>query len=81
MLGSRCTVLRRVTVKLRTLNMSGQGDVGKRGMKVLTLDTLNPNIKKMEYAVRGPIVARAAEIEQELANVCLIVKNQNEAIV
>jgi len=48
--------------------MSGQGDVGKRGMKVLTLDTLNPNIKKMEYAVRGPIVARAAEIEQELAN-------------
>jgi len=30
------------------------------------MDTLNPNIKVMEYAVRGPIVARAAEIEKEL---------------
>jgi alanine transaminase len=38
----------------------------KRGNKVLTMDNLNPNIKLMEYAVRGPIVARAAEIEKEL---------------
>lgn len=37
--------------------------------KVITLDTLNPRIKVMEYAVRGPIVARAAEIEKELAKV------------
>ena len=36
--------------------------------KVLTLDTLNPNVRAMEYAVRGPIVARAAEIEHELKN-------------
>jgi alanine transaminase len=34
--------------------------------KVLTMDTLNPHVKAMEYAVRGPIVARAAEIEKEL---------------
>ena len=40
-----------------------------RGNKVLTMETLNPNIKLMEYAVRGPIVARAAEIEKELEKV------------
>jgi len=34
--------------------------------KILTIETLNPNIKAMEYAVRGPIVARAGEIEKEL---------------
>ncbi|XP_016072060.1 PREDICTED: alanine aminotransferase 1 [Miniopterus natalensis] len=34
--------------------------------KVLTLDTMNPCVKRMEYAVRGPIVLRALELEQEL---------------
>ncbi|XP_033626127.1 alanine aminotransferase 1-like [Asterias rubens] len=34
--------------------------------KVLTLATMNPHIKVMEYAVRGPIVARATELEKEL---------------
>lgn len=34
--------------------------------KTLTLDNLNPHIKSMEYAVRGPILIRAAEIEKEL---------------
>jgi len=37
--------------------------------RVLTMDTLNPNVRAMEYAVRGPIVVRAAEIEQELQQV------------
>ena len=37
--------------------------------RVLELDTLNPNIRTMEYAVRGPIVARAEEIENELKQV------------
>ncbi|XP_044252943.1 alanine aminotransferase 1 [Tribolium madens] len=32
----------------------------------LTLDNLNPQIKVMEYAVRGPLVIRAGEIEKEL---------------
>ena len=40
-----------------------------RRSKVLTMETLNPNIKSMEYAVRGPIVIRAAEIEKELEQV------------
>lgn len=38
----------------------------KNGSKILTMESLNPNIRVMEYAVRGPIVARAAEIEKEL---------------
>ena len=33
------------------------------------MDTLNPNVRAMEYAVRGPIVVRAAEIEKELQKV------------
>nr|BBA45753.1 alanine aminotransferase [Pachyrhynchus infernalis] len=32
----------------------------------LSMDTLNPNIKVLEYAVRGPLVIRAGEIEKEL---------------
>lgn len=37
--------------------------------KVLTLDTMNPNVKKVEYAVRGPIVQRAVQLEKELKEV------------
>jgi len=33
---------------------------------VLTVDNINPNIKAMEYAVRGPLIIRAHEIEKEL---------------
>lgn len=35
----------------------------------ISYDKINPNIKVMEYIVRGPIVIRAAEIEKELAQV------------
>ncbi|XP_067872408.1 alanine aminotransferase 2-like isoform X2 [Heterodontus francisci] len=34
--------------------------------KVLTLESMNQQIKKVEYAVRGPIVQRAVQIEKEL---------------
>lgn len=34
--------------------------------KILTVETMNPNVKKVEYAVRGPIVLKAVEIENEL---------------
>lgn len=37
--------------------------------KVLTLDTINPNVKRVEYAVRGPIVQRAVQLEKELREV------------
>ncbi|KAJ8340142.1 hypothetical protein SKAU_G00347750 [Synaphobranchus kaupii] len=39
---------------------------GKVREKVLTMETLNPYVKAVEYAVRGPIVIKAGEIEQEL---------------
>jgi len=50
----------------KTLKMSQVNSCPTRG-KVLTMDSLNPHIKLMEYAVRGPIVLRAGEIENELA--------------
>jgi len=34
----------------------------------LLLDNMNPCIKRMEYAVRGPLVIRAVEIEKEIAS-------------
>ena len=39
--------------------------------KPLTLKSMNPLVKQVEYAVRGPIVARAGEIEKELVEVVL----------
>lgn len=38
--------------------------------KVLNLDNMNPNVRIMEYAVRGPLLIRATEIENELKKVC-----------
>uniref|UniRef100_A0A2H1W0H2 alanine transaminase n=1 Tax=Spodoptera frugiperda TaxID=7108 RepID=A0A2H1W0H2_SPOFR len=35
--------------------------------KALTLETMNPHVKKLQYAVRGPLVIRAAELEKEIA--------------
>ncbi|XP_053322526.1 alanine aminotransferase 2 isoform X2 [Spea bombifrons] len=34
--------------------------------RILTADTMNPSIRRVEYAVRGPIVTRAVELEKEL---------------
>ncbi|XP_071409826.1 alanine aminotransferase 2-like [Pithys albifrons albifrons] len=36
------------------------------GTPVLTLETMNPAVRRVEYAVRGPIVARALQLEKEL---------------
>ena len=36
------------------------------GENVLTVSNMNPCIKTMEYAVRGPLVIRATAIEKEL---------------
>ncbi|VDD85102.1 unnamed protein product [Enterobius vermicularis] len=35
--------------------------------KLLNMQNINPNVLTMEYAVRGPIVIRAVELEKELA--------------
>lgn len=37
--------------------------------KCLTISNMNPCIINMEYAVRGPLVIRATEIEKELQQV------------
>ncbi|MBN3318405.1 ALAT2 aminotransferase, partial [Atractosteus spatula] len=39
---------------------------GRIREKILTMETMNPQIKTVEYAVRGPIVIKAGEIEREL---------------
>ena len=35
---------------------------------ILNLNNINPNVLTMEYAVRGPLVIRAAELEKEIAS-------------
>lgn len=46
-----------------------QNNKRKMSSKVLTLDSMNPNIIKMEYVVRGPLIIRAGEIENEIRQV------------
>ncbi|XP_063256099.1 alanine aminotransferase 1 isoform X3 [Prinia subflava] len=41
---------------------------GARRGPVLTPESMNPAVRRVEYAVRGPIVTRALELEQELRN-------------
>lgn len=35
-----------------------------------THDTINPHMKEMQYAVRGPILLKAKEIESNINKVC-----------
>lgn len=50
------------------LKVGDKSQAARNGLKekVLTLDTMNPCVRRVEYAVRGPIVLRALELEQEL---------------
>lgn len=68
------------SVALTSLNSSCVFDIkmscgvnSDRGMasKCLNLEDINPNVKVMEYAVRGPLVIRGSEIEKELEKVRL----------
>ncbi len=49
---------------IRQLAMTGSHE-----QRILNLNNINPNVKTMEYAVRGPLVIRAVNIEKELASV------------
>ncbi|XP_058686021.1 alanine aminotransferase 1 isoform X2 [Poecile atricapillus] len=49
----------------RLLAMAAAPGGSRRG-PVLTPESMNPAIRRVEYAVRGPIVLRALELEQEL---------------
>lgn len=42
---------------------------GRMREKTLTMATLNPQVKAVEYAVRGPIVIKAGDIERRLQQV------------
>lgn len=37
--------------------------------EILTLSLVNPAMLEIQYAVRGPLTARAAELEEELKKV------------
>ncbi|XP_048658325.1 alanine aminotransferase 1 isoform X4 [Marmota marmota marmota] len=54
--------------RVMALRVGDQSRAARNGLreKVLTLDSMNPCVRKVEYAVRGPIVLRALELEQEL---------------
>lgn len=50
--------------------MSGLSDVvnsEKMAEKILTIDNMNPVVKMLEYAVRGPLAVRASQIQKELS--------------
>ncbi|XP_035274357.1 alanine aminotransferase 2 [Anguilla anguilla] len=55
--------LQRFSTAEATVNARENGKVRE---KILTMETLNPHVKAVEYAVRGPIVIKAGKIEQEL---------------
>ena len=42
----------------------------KKSEKILSLSMVNEGIRIMSYAVRGPLLLRANEIEKEIASVC-----------
>ena len=52
---------------LRRLLSGGGSTSGSR--KILTLETINQNVVKMEYAVRGNILTQANEIKSQMKNV------------
>lgn len=57
----------RLAVKSRNFSISQR----MSNQKVLNLDNMNPNVRIMEYAVRGPLLIRATEIENELKQVII----------
>lgn len=52
-----------------TSTCDSRGMASDTRAKAITMENINPNIVKLEYAVRGPLVIRAAEIEKELEKV------------
>ncbi|XP_020946136.1 alanine aminotransferase 1 isoform X2 [Sus scrofa] len=66
--GRRGLGLGRALLGVMALRAGGHSQAAMNGLKekVLTLDSMNPCVQRVEYAVRGPIVLRALELEQEL---------------
>lgn len=56
-------------VERSTFQQNTSRTMATQPQPTLTMDNLNPNVIVMEYAVRGPLVIRAGEIEKELEKV------------
>lgn len=56
------------TAEAAAASAAAVGKTKPRG-KALSMEHLNPQVKAVEYAVRGPIVIKAAEIERVLKQV------------
>ncbi|XP_048886834.1 alanine aminotransferase 2 [Brienomyrus brachyistius] len=59
----QCGGSKRYSTAEATVESRRNGEVRER---TLTMETLNPNVKAVEYAVRGPIVIKAVELERGL---------------
>ncbi|CAN0390431.1 unnamed protein product [Lampetra planeri] len=53
-------------IRTRTGAAGENGVSAEPAWRTLTLETMNQNVRALEYAVRGPIVIRAQQIEKEL---------------
>lgn len=71
--GSTARSVRAVADELVSVSRNPKGVVSRlqrtMATKVITPENLNPHLVKLEYAVRGPLVNRATEIEKELQKV------------
>ncbi|GAB0095957.1 alanine aminotransferase 1 [Sergentomyia squamirostris] len=64
---SQASDIQAVTPKSPSVQVTIKRDMATTSNeRFLTIENLNPCIKVMEYAVRGPLVIRATEIEKEL---------------
>ena len=59
----------KLLVSARNLS-STSSNMAATAPATVTLDNMNPCIKKMEYAVRGPLVIRATAIEKVSVCAC-----------
>ena len=65
--GARSPALAVRLAEMAVAPQKGYSSVGDRFS--VTLDSLNPNLKQVRYAVRGPILDRAMAIQRDLEEV------------
>lgn len=69
MLNLSIKISNRLPIKQNSLRIKTAGlATSHPSYNVLKLDDINQNTRRLEYAVRGPIVARAVQLEKELAD-------------
>lgn len=62
----RCMIFRQP--QINQVSFATTAKTHSAAEQVLTLDSMNPRIKNIEYAVRGPIVIRAGQLKKELSD-------------